>query len=306
MNKLIRRALDFLDETQRHRIYRKLTALPSEFFNSDFRVEIARTPKDLESAYALLHDCYVGIRIMDPQPSGLRCNFHLLLPSSSLIIAKLHGQVIGTVCAILDSKAGLPSDQKFQNHNDHFRRQGKRLIEASALAVARHHRGDHCVSLLLMKFLYNYCQNYLRGDTLIGAVHPRSEDFYKALWHFQKNGERVFYNTLNNAEAIHMSMDLSKKHFEKVIRSYGGNSPRKNLGLMIVSPDERFHYPSPNLAGTISPAITPEILRYFCLDHDSIWERLDSSEREELIRAYCECYGADRMQEFRDLELLTA
>lgn len=303
MKPILRTIMNCLSENQRYALYRKLAHIPADFYNPDFTVEIAQSQDDLQSAYKLLHDCYVGIKIIDPQPSGLRCNLFSFLPGSTIIVVKLNGKVVGTLSAIKDSNSGLPSDKEFAKENDRFRRQGKVLIEASALAVAPEHRGDHSVSILLMKYLYNYCRRCLDGDYIIGVVHPRSEDFYKALWQFEKNGEPSSYGSLKGAAAIHISMDLSSEHFKKISASFGPEHPTKNLATMIIAIDSRFVYPSGNPGLKINPVITPKTLKYFCLEQKEIWSSMDSKEKQTLIQVYSTYFGRDAMDEFRDFDI---
>jgi hypothetical protein len=299
MKKILRKTLNLLGEKHRLQIYRKLVSIPKAYYDPDYTVEIAKSLEDLHGAYKLLHDCYVGIKIIDPQPSGLRCNLHSFLPTTTIIVAKYKGQVVGTVSAIKDSSSGLPSDQDFQNENDRFRRQGKTLVEASALAVAPPFRGNHSVSFLLMKYLYNYCRNCFRGDYMIGAVHPKSEDFYKALWQFKKNGSPIQYGSLKGAAAIHISMDLSPKHFQKVIRDFGPDDADKNFGSMIMAKDSRFLYPNEKEGLSIHPVITPEMLKHFCLEQKEVWSRLSTNDQKTLIQVYSTYFGYESMNAFR-------
>ncbi len=66
----------------------------------DFQVNIASTKEELEKAYSLLHDCYVGTKLMAPDKSGLRCNFFSFLPFTTTVVAKIGEIVIGTVSLI--------------------------------------------------------------------------------------------------------------------------------------------------------------------------------------------------------------
>lgn len=299
MKKIIRYTMNLLGEKQRHRIYRRMTRLPQRYLEPSYTVEIARTQADLQCAYALLHDCYVGIKIIDPQPSGLRCNLFSFLPTSTIIVAKQNGKVVGTVSTILDSKSGLPSDKDFLNENNRFRRQGKTLIEVSALAVASEHRGDHSVSIMLMSFLYNHCRTFFEGDYIVAAVHPRSEDFYKALMGFEKNGEPKRYGSLKGAAAIHISMDLSQEHLDKVTSSYTSLDPMKNIGALFQTQDRRFHYATKRDGLRINPVITPQVLEHFCLQQKTIWLGMSVEERNSLIQVYSTYFGSASMSKFR-------
>jgi Tfp pilus assembly protein PilZ len=300
MKKLIRIFMSLIGEKNRHKIYRKLAVVPKDYLSPEYRVEIARTQADLESAYALLHDCYVGIKIIDPQPSGLRCNVFSFLPTSTIIIVKKGDRVVGTVSAIKDSSAGLPSDKDFLVQNDQFRRENKILIEASALAVSPECRGDHSVSFLLMKFLYHYCCKSFQGHYMVAAVHPRAEDFYKALWKFERNGKPLHYGTLKGAAAIHISMDLSHEHFQKIVQDFRQASPLGNLAAMVAEADSRFHYPEQKACQSIFPVITPEMLKYFCLEQSEVWARMSSEEKEKLLQVYSTYFGPEAVEKFKE------
>ena len=58
---------------------------------SGFQIKIANTKEELEKAYSLLHDCYVGINLMYPDKSGLRCNFYSFLYWSRIICRSSNG-----------------------------------------------------------------------------------------------------------------------------------------------------------------------------------------------------------------------
>ncbi len=303
MKKLLRKAINLLGEKHRHKIYRKFLTVPPEISNPDFRIEVARTREDLERAYALLHDCYVGINIIDPQPSGLRCNFFSFLPTSTIIVAKLGDRVVGTMSAIKDSSLGLPSDKEFLNENNNLRKQSKILIEASALAVDPEFRGNHCVSFLLMKYIYNYSKNCFGCDFLVCAVHPKAEDFYKAVLQFRKNSEVLKYNGLKDAEAIHISMDLSTEHLDKVIQAFGTDDPSKNVGIMFRLFDQRFHYPRQKPGQMLNPVITPDLLKYFCFEKEEVWTRIGEQDRKRLVQIYSTYFGFESMREFKESQL---
>jgi Tfp pilus assembly protein PilZ len=305
MKKAARVIMNMIPEKNRHQIYRKLAAVPAEYLNPEFKVQIAKTKEDLEAAYALLHDCYVGIKIIDPQPSGLRCNLFSFLPTTTIIVAKLGSRVVGTVSAVKDSKSGLPSDKDFLAENNKFRSQNKVIIEASALAVDPEFRTGHSVSFLLMKHLYFYCKDSFQGDHMIAAVHPKAEDFYKALWNFQKNGEPIGYESLKGAAAIHISLDLSDAHFQTIADNYNSKDPLKNIATMIENEDARFQYPNQNEGQSINPVITPDLLKYFCLEKKEIWSRLSPQDKNTLVQVYSTYFGADCMIDFkkRDMQI---
>ena len=288
-----------LSETYRINHYRQTLLVPNDYLNPDFQVEIATSQADLQSAYTLLHDSYVGIRIIDPQPSGMRCNLFTFLPTTTVVVVKLKGRVIGTVSLIKDSNSGLPSDREFPNENNALRRQGKSLVEISALAVAPDYRGRHAITFLLIAFLYTHCRESFACDNMLAAVHPKSETFYKALMGFVKNGKPLDYSTLKGAAAIHISMDLGDAHLHKLTNSFPSKDPMRNFGALLQRFDQRLHHVPKMTTLQINPVITPGLLKFFCLQQKEIWSRLSPADQQTLIQVYSTYFGMESMREFR-------
>lgn len=293
LKKMIAKLVKRLPEKTRLQFYRDRAELPSFTLDPDFTVEIARSQHDLEKAFQLLHDAYVGSKLMNPHASGLRCNLYTFLPHTTVIIAKYKREVVGTVSLIRDSIWGLPSDKDYRAENDKLRSAGKKCVEVSALAVSREYRQrGNAVSLLLMKYLYTYSTDYLSLDSLVCTVHPRAEDFYKALWHFDRNGEVVSYGFVQGALAVHLSMPLGPVHLGKIIASYNSNSIHKNLGLYAAQEDDRFKYPSRDHGMKIDPVMTPSLFDYFCIRKSGAWDAFSAVERKSLARIY---FGASEV-----------
>lgn len=263
--------------------------------DESFTIEIARSEGDLESAYRLLHDCYVANKLMNPHPSGLRCNLYTFLPHSTVIVAKYGGKTVGTVSLIRDSIWGLPSDKDYLAENNRLRREGNKLVEVSALAVSKAFRGSgNAVSLLLMKYLYNYTFRFLNSDCLVCTVHPRAEDFYKALWHFDRNGKVVRYQFVQGALAVHLSMEISPEKQQQIIASYPSANVNQNLALFVLNDDSRFKYPSRPLAALraqIDPVLTPELFEHFCVNLTGVWSTLTALEKNSLYSLYVGLFG---------------
>lgn len=287
MKKLILKIIKLMPEKLRLSIYRSQAQVPPLAQDSNFSIEIARTREDLQEAYKLLHDCYVGTKLMTTDPSGLRCNIFSFLPHSTVIIAKYKSEIIGTVSLIRDSCWGLPSDKDYLKENNFLRGTNGKLVEVSALAVSQSFRNQsNAVSLLLMKYLYNYTHKFLDSDHLICTVHPRAEDFYKALWHFRRNGKMIRYPFVQGALAVHLSMKISSETQKNIIASYSSSDENKNLALFVLNEDRRFHYPHRQSGPKIDPVLTPELFEYFCILKTKIWQTFSSVEKQGLLRIY--------------------
>ncbi|MBC7466166.1 MAG: GNAT family N-acetyltransferase [Bdellovibrio sp.] len=290
--KMIPKLLKVLPESLRHKLYRHQATVPEFALDINFTVEIARTETDLEKAYSVLHDSYVTAKLMTPDQSGLRCNLYTFLPHTTVIVAKYKGEIVGTVSLIRDSIWGLPSDKDYQKENKRLRLDGNKLVEVSALAVSKNFRNSgNAVSLLLMKYLYNYAFHFLNSNCLVCTVHPRAEDFYKALWHFDRNGDVVSYQFVQGALAVHLSMDISLAKVQKVVNSYPTKCVNQNLALFVLHEDFRFKYPQHRFGAQIDPVFTPELFEKFCVIKTDVWHSLSQIEKHSLYSIYFELFG---------------
>lgn len=290
--KFVVRLTKCLPEKIRYRIFRNRVEVPAFAMDPNFSIGIARNQSDLESSYGLLHDCYVATKLMTPHFSGLRCNLFTFLPHSTVIVAKYNGKTVGTVSLIRDSSWGLPSDKDYKIENDKLRRAGQKLVEVSALAVSKEFRNSgNAVSLLLMKYLYNYTFHFLSSSCLVCTVHPRAEDFYRALWHFERNGKIVQYQFVQGALAVHLSLEISYEKMEMAKSSYRSQELKKNLVLFVLAKDSRFHYPIRKLGAQIDPVLTPELFEYFCVQKTHVWHTLSAAEKNSLYSVYKSLFG---------------
>lgn len=286
-----------LSEEKFLNLLRKGARVPLLAWSPDFSVSVANTKEELEAAYVLLHRCYVDQKLMSPHSSGLRCNVFSFLPESTTIIAKYRGEVVGTVTLIKDSPLGLPSDKDFQEENDRYRQQQFRLVEVSALSVGPSFRGSsHTVSLLLMKFLYNYSIQYMDCSRMVCTVHPRAETFYKALWHFERNGKEVSYGFVQGALAVHLSMDMNDQKKYEIVASYGSTDINKNLALFVLANDKRFAYPSRVDGQVLDPVMTPDLLRYFFTERARFVDEFPLKDLHLIFSLYSEKFSDEELR----------
>lgn len=287
MKRTLRKVFRFLPRAVRFYLIRKMVNINSPFEKEELQIEIASGQQDFETAFRLLHDCYVGSGLMDAHVSGLRCNSYSFLPNTAIIILKKGVRVIGTVSLIRDSTMGLPSDEKYKIENDTLRNEGKVLTEVSALAIDVEFRNQgHLLNLLLMKFLYNYTKKYSDSNYLVCTIHPRAEDFYSALWGFKRRGSQVSYGYVKGALAIYMFMELSEANERKVVASYRSENPYKNLGLYCLQKDNRFIYPAFESGQVIEVRMTPDVLNYFFKEKTDLFNELSEFHKQMFFEIY--------------------
>ncbi|MBC7711778.1 MAG: hypothetical protein H7177_00465 [Rhizobacter sp.] len=234
----------------------------------DVTVKVAETYEELKAASELLHDSYVGKKLMEAHPSGMRINIHSLLPHCTVIVAvdKLK-RVIGTVSLIRDTQLGIPADHAFKIELNNIRNQMHRqLVEVSALAIHPMYRHEsHGLQFLLNRYLYTYCKNILNINTLVIVIHPNAEYFYKALLLFKPMGRVVSYSFVKGALARLMYLDFSGEFEKKIWRRYLW---RKNslVDYFLHQNDERLIYKklssnSNDSVGTLDKNISMKLIR---------------------------------------------
>ena len=298
LQKILPFLLGLLPKESRLAMMRKLASVPHICDDPGFRIKVANTKDELEQAYILLHDCYVGTKLMEADPSGMRCNLYTFLPETTTIIVKYNSEIVGTVTLIIDNRLGLPSDKEFGLENANLRKQGKRLIEVSALAVAKKfQKTNHSVSLMLMKYLYMYA-HLLDADCLVCTVHPRAQEFYEAIWGFTQRGAVIQYPFVNGALAVHLNLELTHKMALLQVARFGTTDLHKSLPLWVLDEDPRFEYPFRRVGQLLDPVLTPELLRYFFVKKTNLFNNLTNQQKSIFVDIYAHFFGAESVAQF--------
>lgn len=245
MGKGIKYIFKMLPKSVRLALIRKMVKIPEACLDNRHVVKTARSAEETNQALSLLHDCYVAKGFMHADPTGLRRSVYNDRPESTIVVVKDGDQVIGTLTLIRDGALGLPTDKYFKSENNELRQQGKNLVEVSALAVHPKYRNQgNAISLLMMKFLYHYTKA-MKADQLVCTVDPRAQDFYEALWGFERKGKVIQYPLVNGSLAVYMGMELSEAAKQKNIAMFSSQDPQKNLALWVVNENVRFLFPKP-------------------------------------------------------------
>ena len=248
--------------------------------------KIAETKEELEGAYRLLYDSYLRTGLMDPHPNQMRCNVYQSLPYTTTVICKEGNRIIGTIGIIKDSPIGFPSDKVFKEQNDFYRKKGFHLCELSALAVSPGNRGNHEVSLSLMKFMYFYITRYMNCTMMCATIHPRAFDFYAALFSFQRNGEIVKYEFANGALATHISGECAPiEGFMKF--AYKDVEPEYNLyNFIFLHESPAMQFPKRKHTCVLDPIMTPELLKYFFVEKTEVFKNCSPEELSLVASAW--------------------
>lgn len=278
-------------------LFRKHFYVPDEAYDPEFTVSIANSQEDLEASFKLLHDCYVDIGICEPQPTGLRVTLFSVLPTTTTIVVKAKGQVVGTVSLVMDTNAGIPSDTVYPFENSNFRKKEEtRLIEVSALAVSKEYRKrHHGVALMLMKYLYSYARIYMKASHLVCVVHPRAEVFYRALFGFERFGSVKNCSYVKNAPGVLLRMPVPREHFKIMHKLHNRREDKKGVTAFLKMRDPRFLYPKRKSGQVIDPVMTPALLDYFGRHKSNLYNELTREQKASVFNAYCAFFGEKQM-----------
>lgn len=173
-----------------------------------YQVRIARTVREYEDAFRLVHAAYVFQGIENVQAPELRCTPQQLSSDATVLVAYEGDVLVGTMTVTADSAAGLPLDKDCLNELTALRQQGARLVEYGAYAIV-----ERCWSAGVSDLLY-IAANVVTSSTLsathvVIGVNPRATPFYRAIFNFRELAKTKQHATLR-APVVGLVQDLSR------------------------------------------------------------------------------------------------
>lgn len=276
----------FLPKSVRARLFRKMILLKAEP-PEGFIFKIAETEDELTQAFALLHDSYVSMRLMDPHPSGMRITKYHALPSTTTLIAVKDGKVAATVSLVRSNPFGLPCEKLYDI--DFLKIKRARIAEVSALAISPKYSGSNGELLWpMLKFMYEYSTRYFGLDYYVMVVHPEWFEFYDSILFFKKFSKKKVsrYDFVNGAPAQGGFLNLRHFHFHSEF-AYGRNDENKNLfRYMTELSFETFHFPKRKYASVSDPVMTPKLFDHFFNKVTDGFDAFTEIERSYLASLY--------------------
>ncbi len=226
----LRHLIKLLPTSIRHSLLRsKLTF--DEAVPENIVFKVAESRDELEQAFRVLHDAYVGQGYMEPDPSGLRVTKYHALPTTTILIAKEinSGVVVATVSIFRNTEMGLPLDSIFPM--DELKKKYNHLAEVSSLAIRSDYRSKPEQMLWpLLRYFYTYLRHVMRVDAYVIGVHPSWHDLYTGILGFTKleGFESAKYNFVNNAPVAAYVVDVLEQEF-KFYKFYNHLPDRSNF-----------------------------------------------------------------------------
>ncbi|MBI2275842.1 MAG: hypothetical protein HYU74_00680 [Dechloromonas sp.] len=250
-------------------------------------LKIAETKEELEGCFTVLHDAYVVRGLMKPDPCGMRVTIYHALPTTTMLCAKVDGEVVGTLSVIRESALGFPLQRIFDLAA--VRAKGGQIAEVSSLAVHRKFRNTSGRVLLpMMKFMCQCCTTFFDTRHLVIAVNPSHIKMYESRLLFRRLDENAVegYDFVNGAPAIGATLDLSEAP-ELFRKHYSSKPASRNLHAYFTEsklPNIRLSN-CPNFTAHV-PRLTPELLDHFFNVRTRTFENLSERVKAELHSIY--------------------
>jgi hypothetical protein len=250
-------------------------------------IKIAETKEEFEQAYKLLHDTYKETNLIEASESGLRVTKYHSLPTTSVIIVKHDGRVIGTMSVIQDNALGLPIDHV--SDISHLRKEKNKIAEISSLAICKNsdfRKGK--ILFPLTQYLHRYCDQ-IGIDTMVCVVNQSASMFYESILLFEPLEVKVTdYNYVNAKEIYPITVDLGEAIKKKYKKIYGNKKPSKNLYLKryIASADAYMKLPKTKFNIGSKNTITKQNFNYFFKEKSNILNDLNEKEKFLLHATY--------------------
>lgn len=225
LRKLLSLAFNLIPKTLRHHVIRELVAVPTKP-PEGMVFKFAETDEEFNQAFALLQECYAEIGIAEKSLKLRATKFHTL-PTSTVIIAKVNNEVVGTLTHVLDNPMGLPIEEHWDI--DLLRQKGELLAELSSLAIKKKWRHHNGLFMFLTRFALDFAMKHLNIDAWVMVTHPNVRDFYEALLCFKPLSEEIYNcDYVKGAAGFAQRLDLNqlKSNFTKL---YENKKPDQNI-----------------------------------------------------------------------------
>lgn len=241
-------------------------------------IKLADTQDEILESYRILHDAYVEQGYITASANGKRIIKHFCLPTTSTIVAKINGQVVGTLSIIQRTNLGLPFENIYQIPEEYKK---SRIAEVSSLAIDSKFRlKGGAIFLPMCKFFYEYVANFLLIDRVYISVIPGASKYYESILLFDRLTSKPIKYTTVDASVVVLTADLAglKKRFISV---YAKKSDKKNLYKYFVETKlKSLVFPEREYYKFFDNCLSPENFTDFFIKESSILNNLTNDERK--------------------------
>lgn len=196
---------------------------------SGIEVSLAVTEEDKNQAYRLIHNSYVAAGYIGPRPDGLKKPQNAGSSSTHTLVAKIKGNVVGTITLMNQYEGQFPMESEFDLKE--YSQDRTRTSEVGGLAVDplfRKMKG--AVLFPLFRAIVDFSREELDIDNLIITYNPRLAELYECLLLFRRipGTKKVALSSVDGAPALaaHLNLVTAPKEYQK---AYGNRKTKHNL-----------------------------------------------------------------------------
>lgn len=161
-------------------------------------VVLSDRAEDVDEALVLIHDGFVEAGYMSRRPSGRRLHTSYLNPGSFFAIARMAGELAGTMAMVSDGPFGLPAERAFAEEIDALRTAGVApIFEAGSRVVPVEFRPRAGrISMFMVASIFHAGLVDFPDATILITVAPEAERFLIATLGCERlSGPRPLFGT---------------------------------------------------------------------------------------------------------------
>lgn len=284
---MIKKVNSLLPKTLRHKMARQLLKLPQSAPRG-LTIRPAQNSEEVEKALELVYQSYLKMGYTKEESCKIRLTPHHLVPSTTVIVALINDQIVGTLSMISENALGLPLEKEFSLA--HLRANGERLCEVGALAIDPKFR---MANGTLMHFMARYAMLYareaLKADYITITVNPAMADLYEAIYLFEPltlKNKKDTYDYANGKPAVglflnlHSQMDRAQKVFNQVPVA------ERNFFTFMIGKKSWEQFPQNNSIFLPQSLLTPVTMAHLGASRTKLLSNLSASESKAIARSY--------------------
>jgi hypothetical protein len=177
---------------------------------SGIEVRRVRDEAEMEDVYRLTHDCFVASGYCTPKPDGRLIHHPHLhgIPQTTVLVAVVNDEIVGTNTWTLDGPAGLHVDRDFRQEVDAIRGEGRILACSYRIVTRVGYRNERSIVTGLIRETLNQFVA-IGGQTAVFSFNPKHERVYQRLLNMATIARRTDCRDFNTPLVL-MRMDVEK------------------------------------------------------------------------------------------------
>ncbi len=185
-----------------------------------------RNLHELREVYRLTHDCYVASGYSAAHTSGMTIHYPSFdhLDQTTILIAMMHGKIVGSFSLTEDGPGGLSIDEDFKDACDAIRQEGRPVGAVWRLVVQESVRTQRTIVISLINAMIELMARKGLSNALF-AVNPKHESVYKRMLDGTVVARCDSTHGLANAPSVLLRVNPTELHRERVLLPRSSSNP---------------------------------------------------------------------------------